>query len=317
MRKLLPVTFLFTLALAAVLTAQQATVTVGIMPFVNEKGKKLPDDAAAAELASVMARYRFIRLVERSRLDEIVKEMELGMTGLVDEKSAVRTGKIRGLEIMIFGTVSLSGVTARAVHTETGRIIASGSAARHGDMKSLGEKLAFDMETYLARENVKRLRNDSPGITVDFWMEKKNGARMLPGKGNTMKIGESIVFRFKSNRDGYLTIVDIQPGGDVVVLYPNEFSRDNRITAGTLYSIPGSGDTFEITVSEPAGNDTVVAFFTEKKAEWLDASKLEGSGFRTVKGAERFMATRGISITATGLNKAQWESAVIDINVVK
>lgn len=301
--------------LAPGLDAQQATVTLGILPFTDAKGKALEDGAAAAELSAVFARYRFIRQVERSRLDEIMKEVELGMTGLVDEGSAVKAGKVRGIEIMVFGVSAATGVSARAVHAETGRVIASATVASAGEVRVLGERLAFDIETYLARENVRRLRNDSPSIATEFWVERKGGGRLVPGKANTLKIGNSVVFRFRSNRDGYLTIVDIQPGGDVVVLYPNEFSKDNRVVAGTLYSVPSESDTFEVSVSEPAGTDTVVAFFTQRKAEWLDRSKLEGEGFWTVKGPERFAAARGLSITATGLKKDEWESAVIEIEV--
>jgi len=243
------------------------------------------------------------------------QEVELGMSGLVDEGSAVKAGKVRGIEIMVFGVSAATGVSARAVHAETGRVIASAKVASAGEVRVLGERLAFDIETYLARENVRRLRNDSPSIATEFWVERKGGGRLVPGKANTLKIGNSVVFRFRSNRDGYLTIVDIQPGGDVVVLYPNEFSKDNRVVAGTLYSVPSESDTFEVSVSEPAGTDTVVAFFTQRKAEWLDRSKLEGEGFWTVKGPERFAAARGLSITATGLKKDEWESAVIEIEV--
>jgi len=297
--------------------AQQAVVTVGILPVTDSSGKAVADHSITSELSAVLARYRFIRQVERARLDELVKEIQLGMTGLLDETSAAKAGKIKGLEVLVLGVAGQSGLSARAVHTETGRVIASHSVASAGEVRALGERLAFDIETYLARENVRRLRNDSPSVATEFWLEKKSGGRLVSGSRNALKIGDSIVFRFRSNRDGYLTIVDIQPGGDVVVLFPNDFSRDNRVASGTLYSIPSASDTFEVTVSEPAGTDTVVAFFTEKKAEWLDTRTLEGSGFRTVKGTERFNATRGLSVTATNLKKDEWESAVIDIEVTR
>ncbi len=297
------------------LEAQYAAVSLGIMPFTDTKGKAVADDAAASELSAVLGRYRFIRLVERARLDELMNEIQLGMTGLVDEGSAVKAGKIRGLEVLVLGAVGPSGVSARAVHTETGRVIASYTVASALEMRTLGERIAFDIETHLSRENVKRLRNESPSIHTEFWMEKKSGGRLVSGNKNALRIGDSVTFHFKANRNGFLTIVDIQPGGDVVILFPNDFSRDNRVAAGTLYSIPSASDTFEITVSEPSGVDTVVAFFTEKKAEWLDPGKLEGSGFWTVKGTERLNATRGLTVTATSLKKEEWESSVIEIEV--
>jgi len=317
MKRTIILTALSALMILPGLYAQHESLEIAVMPFVDESGKKAASEAALSDLSASLSRYRFLRLVERSKLDQIVKEIQLGMTGLVNEKSALKAGKVRGVGVMIFGAVSAFGVSARAVRLETGRVIAAAAVPSTGEMAKLGDKLAYGIETHLARENVKRLRNDSPGIDLEFWLEKKNGTRLVPGKSNVMKIGESVVFKFRANRDSYLTIVDIQPGGDVVVLYPNQFTPEGKISAGTLYSIPSAADAFEITVSEPAGSDTVVAFFTEKKADWLDRSKLEGDGFWTVKGNERYMASRGLSITATGLNRAQWESAVIEIEVVK
>ena len=308
-----------TILAAVVLTgvsAQNQAVSVGILPF-SSSAAKASSSSVVSDLTSSLSSYAFIRLIERARMDEMAKEIELGMSGLVDEKTAVKQGKVMGLEIMVLGSISPSGVSARAVHVESGRIIASSSApsSSQNDMRTLGKNLAYDIETFLARENVKHLRNDSPDITLKFWTAKKSGAAVQ--QGSKLKIGDSIVFNAQSSKNGYLTIVDVQPGGDVVVLYPNDFAKDNAIAANTLYSIPSASDNFEITVTEPAGTDTVVAFFTERKADWLDRNKLEGSGFKTVKIAERYFTTRGFSVVATNLKRNEWESSSLEVDVVK
>ena len=63
-------------------------------------------------------------------------------------------------------------------------------------------------------------------------------------------IGDSDVFKFKSNRDGSLTIVDIQAGRDVVVLFPNDLRPSNRIDSEAECSIPSGDDGFKITVTK-------------------------------------------------------------------
>ena len=290
------------------------SIKTGVLPFSNIDNKKEKDEKISSEVTSELFKFKFMSLVERSKMDEALKEMQLAQLGITDENTAVKVGKIQGLQVMIMGTVQKNIVNARAVHVETQQII----AAVKGDVNNieyLSKRLASGIETYIARENLKKLRNDSPEINLDFWIENKN----KPGKTQTEsnKIGDSVVIHFKANKNGFVTIVDIQPGGDVVVLFPNDFSESNNIKADTEYSIPSVTDGFEITVTEPVGKDTIVAFFTLKKSEWLDRKKLSGEGFWSVKENEKLAFTRALNITATGLNKSEWESKTIDIEVVK
>jgi hypothetical protein len=294
--------------------AQYATISTGIMPFSGRDRSAV--ESLTGELTNALAKYRFIILVERARMNEAVKEIELGQAGLINETSAVKAGRIHGIQCMIVGSISGGRIVARALHTETQRII---TTAEGSDAAAIAPKLASGIETFLMREELKRLRNDSPDVQLTLRVENKKrpGEAIAPGKTGSVKIGDPVVFHFKANRDGFLTIIDIQPGGDVVVLYPNDMSPDNRITSGREYTIPSKDDSFEITVTEPAGKDTVVAFFTVRKADWLDRKKLSGEGFWSVKEGDRLEMARSLKITSTGLKPAEWESATIEIEVEK
>ncbi len=296
--------------------AQQATVRVGIMPFGGGgiKAVSQKSDDVVSGLSAALHSFRFIALVEQAEIARITEEMEKGQSGLIDESTAARAGKIHGIQVMVMGTVSGSLVSGRAVHVETGKIIATASGTL-SDIDSLGEKLASGIESYLARETLKHLRNDSPEVDFRFWAERPGQASRGLSVGGKAKIGDKITFRFKSSADGYCTIVDMQPNGDVVVLFPNDTQPDNRVAAGREYSVPSSDDAFEITVTEPAGIDTVVAFFTKRKVDWLDRSRLEGEGFLTVKREERYTMSRGLSVTATKLKSADWETGSITLEV--
>lgn len=61
MKHLLAVISALLLFLAPGLDARQATMTLGILPITDAKGKALKDDAVAAELSAAFASYRFIR----------------------------------------------------------------------------------------------------------------------------------------------------------------------------------------------------------------------------------------------------------------
>ncbi|TAL30398.1 MAG: DUF4384 domain-containing protein [Spirochaetes bacterium] len=314
MKKLLIIACLTIILSAPAAIAQQQTVTAGILPFAAQG--QGDGEAVIGGLTSSLSGYRFIRLVERAKMKEYEQELALGMGGFVDEASAVKVGKMHGIEIMIHGSVMNGSISARAVHAETQRLIAAATVDGMGQIDVLAKKLAAGIEVFLARDNLKKMRNDSPDITLDIWIERKGAAgKITPGAAGAGRVGEGIVFHFKANRDGYVTIVDIQPGGDVVVLFPNDYAKSNAVKAGREYTIPGEDDAFEFQFEKPAGRDTVAAFFTEKKVDWLDPAKLAGEGFKTVKENEKLEMTRGISLKATGLKKNQWESTVLEVEV--
>ena len=300
---------------------QQSSISVGILPFQpvpkSSRLKNLSEQVISG-LSTVLFNYKFIKLIERSKTSEIFKEIKLGMTGLVDVNSAVKAGKLHGIKVLITGTVHRNKIYSRAIHVETGKIIASSSVNNSSFINLLGKNLARGIETYLARENLKNMRNNSRDIDFKIWVEnlsRNRNKHLKPGQRGTMKISDKVVFHFKSNRDGYVTIVDIQPGGDVVILFPNDLSPNNKIYAGKHYSIPSKDDAFEIVVSEPAGRDTIVAFFTKRKVKWLDRKLLTGEGFKTVKDGQKLTMTRGFKINATRLKRKNWESKAIEIDV--
>lgn len=301
--------------------AQESSVTVGILDFVSKDKNPQEIQAISSDLAGALGKYKFITLAERSKLSSIIKEIEMGQSGLVDENSAIQAGKLSGARILIDGSVRESGISARAIYTETGKVIAVSSVKGTADIETMGKDLARGIEVYLAKENIKMLRNDTPEINFDFWITNNSAgktSKIVPGSRDAkIKIGSPISFHFKPGQDGFVTIVDIQPGGDVVLLYPNDYSSSNAVNAGTEYSIPSDDDSFELHATEPAGTDTIAVFFTKRKVDWLDKSKLSGEGFKTVNDGEKFAASRGFSVQSTKLKKNEWKSAVLSVEVVK
>jgi TolB-like protein len=87
-----------------------------------------------------------IRVVERHRLKAVMDEIGLGMSGAVDEKTAIRVGKLLGANHLLLGSfMKFKGqvrVNARVVRTETGEITGTAKVTgKFEDILGLEDKL--------------------------------------------------------------------------------------------------------------------------------------------------------------------------------
>jgi TolB-like protein len=110
--------------------------TIAIMEFDNFSTGKYQEQLGALSkgLADFFqhdfAKISALKVVERDKIDFVLKELELQKTGAVDPATAAKVGKILGAQIMVFGSVTqiednMSRMIVRAVNVETSEIIAS------------------------------------------------------------------------------------------------------------------------------------------------------------------------------------------------
>jgi hypothetical protein len=125
MRRNLKVSFFFLLSSFLILTGcatkvrvnmlqpatfHQASLTkaVAVLPFSGKDGRKF-----AAELEGVLGSVsiddkQYFTLVDRASLDKIIDEMKFSQSGLIDQKTAARIGKMVGAQGIYTGVVTLS-----------------------------------------------------------------------------------------------------------------------------------------------------------------------------------------------------------------
>ena len=82
------------------------TKAVAVMPFTGPGGKGF-----AAELESVLSGVgiddkQYFTLVDRASIDKVISEMKFSQSGLVDEKTAVKLGKMVGAQGIYTGIVN-------------------------------------------------------------------------------------------------------------------------------------------------------------------------------------------------------------------
>lgn len=136
-----------------------------IMPFAYHVEEYPQYEKSVSGIADALAvdllKTNKVRLLERSRIDAVLKEIMLGQTGAVDSEKAARAGKQLGAQQVILGSIVALSIReegrsvkiaekttrwveieaeARLVDVETGELLATGKAV--GKAKS-AEKHAF------------------------------------------------------------------------------------------------------------------------------------------------------------------------------
>ena len=207
-------------------------------------------DAVVEMLSTQLAQTGKVRLIERSRLKEILKEHELSLTGIVHPKQAIETGKISGAERVIIGSVGKLGIVivlnARQIDTESGDVSAAWSFTgdREGDLPRMitqlvdkissgGEKPATSTATLSAPAANRELGGcaaQASGYWISEWYD---GSGKHPG---------SIYFRQNGSRISGWTLEHIGPAMITATF------KDGSITGEYLASY-GNGR-FEFTLSQ-------------------------------------------------------------------
>ncbi|MEO7454804.1 MAG: CsgG/HfaB family protein [Gemmatimonadaceae bacterium] len=131
--------------------AAPAKKTVAVLYFDNNTGRADYDPLGkgiAAMMISDLGAVDDIQLVERERMQDLVKELETQRTRYFDSTTAVKVGKMTGAEYIVVGAFAAvqpkMRIDTRVVRVGTGEIVKTAQVT--GD-----EEKFFDLEQKLAR----------------------------------------------------------------------------------------------------------------------------------------------------------------------
>ncbi|MEM9175624.1 MAG: OmpA family protein [Myxococcota bacterium] len=77
-----------------------------------------------------------------------------------------------------------------------------------------------------------------------------------------LRIGDDIVYRFASAREGFLTAIHVDTHGATTLLFPRADVGDSKVGEGVVVELPGAEDDFALQVQPPVGRDVVYAIVT-------------------------------------------------------
>jgi len=125
-------------ALCALLFAPSARAqekkSVAVLDFESPVEKQYFDMGKSASdyLTAQLAEIGAYRVIERSKLEKILKEHELGMMGVVDPDKVKQMGKFLSADYILMGNITFLGdsfsINGRIVDVETGEIIGAKSS---------------------------------------------------------------------------------------------------------------------------------------------------------------------------------------------
>lgn len=105
------------------------TVAVWDLEDLSFDSSARPDlgQVLSGEIIQVMSQTQDIRVVERQRLVSVLEELNLGSSGLADESSRLKVGRVLGAGEMVFGGYMVVGrvmrLDVRLVDVQTGRVV--------------------------------------------------------------------------------------------------------------------------------------------------------------------------------------------------
>ncbi|MGE3725363.1 MAG: tetratricopeptide repeat protein [Candidatus Sericytochromatia bacterium] len=138
---------------------QTEPLRVVILPFHNLTQK--PEDqwlgnSFAESLTMGLLKVRALRVIERNQLTSLLKEQQLGQSGLADESSAPQLGKLLGAKVVVIGSYQKVGellqANVRLVNAETGQV----DPERHARIQGRFETI-FDLQNELAEKLISQL----------------------------------------------------------------------------------------------------------------------------------------------------------------
>jgi len=151
-------------------------------------------------------------------------------------------------------------------------------------------KAEIEYELKKPETNIKSssiLHNPKAPLTVDVWTEKASYIE-----------GEEIRIFLKGNKPFYARVVYVDAQGQIVQLLPNKYRQLNFFDAGTIYTIPGPGDRFKLTVRPPYGREQVIVYASSAPQAALTMTEI-GNGLYQYRGdlAKLGMKVRGVEIS--------------------
>ncbi len=167
-------------------------MSISVLPFERKGQGSIAGDTVNDGLISALVQQKRFHLIERERMEEVLRELKLGLTELAEPATASKIGKIVVADAILTGTIYESGNTVevftRLVDTETSDIL---------DARDVfGEDISFQGIKMLMQGLALKYKMSFP--LVEGLIIKKDGKTILTDLGEEKNVKKNmglILFR--------------------------------------------------------------------------------------------------------------------------
>ncbi len=140
---------------------------------------------------------------------------------------------------------------------------------------------------------------------VEVWTNKPEGV--------VYKKGDELKFHFRANRDSYIYLFHMDVAGQVQMLFPNGYKKDNKIKADQVYTIPDKKTmNFAFNIKPPFGMEQVKVIASLQPIKDMDIKQGE-EGFRKLGKADNIDE---LKIITRSLEVVPEEARAVDIRTI-
>lgn len=123
-------------------------MSIAVFPFENKGASEDLGEIVLDKMITALFNEQRFRVIERSQLNRIIEEQQLGLSGIIDASTAAALGKGLGVDAIILGSVAATrsgsiSIDARAIDTESATIIVAHDSYS-GNADALSVKTAVE-----------------------------------------------------------------------------------------------------------------------------------------------------------------------------
>jgi hypothetical protein len=124
-------------------------------------------------------------------------------------------------------------------------------------------------------------------LKVTAWVDRRN---------DTYRPGDTLTLSIRTNRDAFVSVVNVGSSGRVTVLFPNKHAPSNRVAAHQVVQLPADNAPYRIKVGGPSGYDLLKIIATARPHKLTDPKEFAELGpFLAYRGSVRTLA-RDLSV---------------------
>ncbi len=197
------------------------------------------------ELITRLFLTRKFDVIERQLLNQVISEQKLGMTGLIDDESAIAIGKLLGVDAIVSGTITDLGISlkvnARLIATESGSVFAVAAAEILKDekVKTLLNRMKETKPTVIKKKETEKPEKkpvENKTIVDKRIFFKEDFSEVEDGSFPKNWIGGETLMVTSDGRQKFLTPFEKSSNHNFIVSgieFPNNFKFEWIINCGS------------------------------------------------------------------------------------